>query len=234
MRGVWIGLGLALSSAVAAAQVDQTPAAAPAGAGAGALPTPGVAASPAAESSDTEVQGELPASFAGTWLMIQSPKAKDRYQNVWTIYRIWHEKGAWGTRQIEGAAAPELAAAIKQANSAGTRLQVDKDLLKVVKAMLPTLKAPPQEQRNKKYIFMSRDHFPAEQREGPQLKDAKFSLSIITGGAAIAGGGTNYFIREVQPDSISGGFEAGFVAVPPGLPPVPIGLSGDFVMYRIN
>lgn len=235
MRGVWIGLGLALSSAVAAAQVDQTPSAAPAGVASPPLPTPSVAASPVEESSDTEVQGEIPASFAGTWLMIQSPKVGDRFQSVWTVYTISKQGSRWTMRQLDGTAAPELAAAIKKADTVGERLQPDKDLLKVVAAMIPQLKDPPLAERNKSYTFISRDHFPQDKLETPNLTGTKFTLNIMTGGTNVRkGGGSNYFIREVQPDLLSGSFEAAIVALPPGLPPVPIGITGSFAMYRIE
>src|ERR1700687_874858 len=230
MRKAYTVVAIGLFSTAVAAQSDQPPTATPAEVGA--VATPG--AQPSEGPEAVEVRGELPASLAGAWLMIQSPQVKTQYTNMWTVYTIEKVDSTWRMRQLEGKAAPALDKAIKGANAAGKRFQPDEKVLAEALGMVPHLKSPPASERDKRYIFVDPAHFPADRRDSPQLKKSKLSLGVMGSSPTASTSGFNYFFTDLQHDLISGTFEVGMVAIHDGAPPVPIGFVGEFVMYRLK
>jgi hypothetical protein len=185
-----------------------------------------------AEFEVTKVEGKIPDSLAGTWLMISSAKGTtQRYSNQWSVFTIAKRDGTWSMRQLTGNVAPELTEAIEQADKANQPLKPSDQLLQATAKSVPQLRSPSAERRAKRYTFFAPGHFPKD-TEPSAVSECKLLLDTVSPVQHGTTSGNKICFTDIQPKALSGSFTITMRAMR-GPVPIPISLKGSVAMFRL-
>jgi len=200
-----------------------------------AAPRKAPAPAPTAGASEvTTAYGKIPASLAGTWFVVLNPKVGDRYVNGWQVYRITHQGAKWQVTELHGTPTALLQQEINAANAQGSPYTPGATVLATTKDLLPTLTQPAPAFRATTIALRSRGHFVKGPTKDPRLEWAKLVIDFLAKGQNVKASGQTYYVKEITPDRLTGEMNSASVASGYAGTVIPIGIEGQFVMYRIE
>jgi hypothetical protein len=225
------GCGLMRSSAPATREAAHTLAPTPLGP----PPTP----APEVLPPQVNVGGDIPDSFAGTWLAVvyvnvsnlgskpgQAPLAGNLLQTL----RVTHGSAGWEAEILQ-VPAPQVLAT--EQNRAGTApLVPSAEALRAAAADLAHVQEIPASYQ--RIMLFTPGHYPGP-RPPQQSSDVKFSLFFVTHQKNIPVGATSYEFTKVGTDRLLGRYNSGMVLTAPGAYAVaPLGMRGEVTFYRLQ
>jgi hypothetical protein len=191
-----------------------------------ATPVPTPAAQP------VEVEGDIPESLNGTWLLIINAEMDGKFLNGWHAYRFAGKGSQWQVTELVGSAPPPLQAALDSANAAGTPLHATPEIIQAVAAAIHSLHAP--HAGAYKNVLRAADHFGAADAALPQAKDAKFVFEFLAKGTSVLIAGNSYYVQEVTADEMTGALKGGSVVQAPTGMVIPVPIAGPISMHRLQ
>jgi hypothetical protein len=205
---------------------------------AAAAPTPTTSSPPAAAATPTpatvtQASGALPASLAGTWLVVSSTQSQNGLVINWHIYRIAHDDAGWRLQQYDRPRASPFDALMQEARKLQKAPLPAPETLKAMKETLPTLQLLPEHETFRAVLLRTPDQVPSSPPPPPEARDAKFSIEILdkTNGNTVAA--VQYFVKDGHEDQMIGETHA-VTLVAAGLGVLPIEAGGQFKMYRLQ
>jgi hypothetical protein len=198
-------------------------------------PTPGPQVLP----PQANVSGDIPDSFAGTWLAVvyvnmsnlnNKPGLAPLAGNLTQTLRVTKANEGWQVETLETPAPQVLHA---EESRAGSRPLVPSDeTLRAATAGLASVKPiPPSYQR---IMLFTPGHYtwPRPPRQAP---DVKFSLYFVIHQKNIPVGATSYEFIKVGTDRLVGRYNSGMVlTAQKGGVVAPLGLRGEVTLYRLQ
>lgn len=187
-----------------------------------------------------EVNGTVPDSLAGTWLVVNHTQGGRRkkgappfYSNSWYVLRLAHVGSEWRLNQLTGAPPQALATALNKATKQHAMANnLDAQTLDAARQVLPKLEQP------KSFLLQECSLNDAAHIDAALVKahpGARFSLVCTERGAHTYTGASGLFATEVTDAKITGEMEAGSISVGAGGRAVaPVGVLGAFTMFRLE
>lgn len=226
-------LTLALTLSIAAGAVDAANKGAARKASRKATPNPNGAA-------DVEhlitVEGSIPDSVAGNWLVIRHAKVSNQAINGLELFRITRKDDTWHFLQVYGTFPSGLTSALNAANEKDGMLVPTPEDLKAVAAAAPSFKPTTGPDRPKTVWLRTPEFFTKSPDPDPRSKGAKFGLELLMASKeGVVAAGTSFFVKDVAEDKMSGDFAGAAVAIQAEAVGalLPVVIDGSFVMYRL-